>query len=154
MDCDGVLTDGSVYYSVRGEELLKFHRRDGHGIEMLHQNNIKTAIISSENSEIIRLRAQKMKIKHVSLGIKNKVKSLVELTERLKIKNENIAYIGDDVNDFDVMSEIGFPVAVGDAVHKVRSIAQYICVNKGGKAAVREFIDLILWAKEQQGEVH
>ena len=62
MDCDGVLTDGSVYYSAEGEELLRFHRRDGHGIAMLHRSNIKTAIISSENSEIVRARAKKINI--------------------------------------------------------------------------------------------
>ena len=152
MDCDGVLTDGSVYYSVYGEELLRFHRRDGHGIEMLHQKNIETAIISSENSEIIKLRAEKMKVKHVSIGIKDKVKSLMDLIKRLKLKNENVAYIGDDVNDFNAMNEVGFPVAVGDAVGKICDIALYVCTNKGGEAAVREFIDLLLWAKEDQGQ--
>jgi YrbI family 3-deoxy-D-manno-octulosonate 8-phosphate phosphatase len=152
MDCDGVLTDGSVYYSVNGEELLRFHRRDGHGIEMLHQRNIRTAIISSENSEIIRVRAEKMKIKYVFVGIKNKASSLAELIELLKIKKENIAYIGDDVNDFDVMGEVGVPVAVGGAVSKILSIAAYTCLNNGGEAAVREFIDLLLWAKEHQNK--
>ena len=149
MDCDGVLTDGSVYYSAHGEELLRFHRRDGHGIEMLHRSNIKTAIISSENSEIVRARAKKINIQYVFVGIKNKADSLAELIQLLKIENENIAYIGDDVNDFDVMNEVGVPVAVGNAVSKILNIAQYTCGNKGGEAAVREFIDLLLWAKEK-----
>ena len=149
MDCDGVLTDGSVYCSADGEELLRFHRRDGHGIAMLHRSNIKTAIISSENSEIVRARAKKISIEHVFIGVKNKTDSLAELIQLLDIENENIAYIGDDVNDFDVMKEVGVAVAVGDAVSKIRSIAQYTCVNNGGQAAVREFIDLILWAKEK-----
>ena len=149
MDCDGVLTDGSVYYSANGEELLRFHRRDGHGIAMLHNSNIKTAIISSENSEIVRARAKKINIQHVFIGVKSKTDSLAELVQILKIENENIAYIGDDVNDFDVMKEVGVSVAVGDAVSKIQNIAQYTCVNNGGQAAVREFIDLILWAKEE-----
>lgn len=149
MDCDGVLTDGSVYYNEDGEALLKFHRRDGHGIEMLHHNNIKTAIISSENSEIIKARAKKINIQYVFTGSKNKTDCLSELIQLLKIENENIAYIGDDVNDFDVMTKVGVPVAVGDAVNKIRSIAKYTCTNNGGDAAVREFIDLILWAKEE-----
>ena len=152
LDCDGVLTDGSVYYSKNGEELLRFHRRDGHGIEMLHHNNIEIAIISSENSEIIKLRAEKMNVKYIFVGVKDKAASLAEIIKHLNIKHENVAYIGDDINDLEAMAKVGFPVAVADAVSKVSNIAQYVCVNKGGEAAVREFIDLLLWAKEEQGQ--
>jgi 3-deoxy-D-manno-octulosonate 8-phosphate phosphatase (KDO 8-P phosphatase) len=151
MDCDGVLTDGTVYYSANGEELLRFHRRDGHGIKLLHKENIKTAIISSEKSEIINRRAEKMRIGYVSIGIKNKAEVLVELINNLKIKNENVAYIGDDVNDLDAMNQVGVRVAVCDAVKEICSIADYICANKGGEAAVREFIDLLLRIRKEQG---
>lgn len=150
MDCDGVLTDGSVYYSANGEELLRFHRRDGHGIELLHKKNIKTAIISSENSEIIKRRAEKMKIGHVFIGTKNKAEALAELVGSLEIENENVAYIGDDVNDLDAMNEAGVRVAVNDAVNEISNIAEYICANKGGEAAVREFVDLLLWVRKDQ----
>ena len=150
MDCDGVLTGGTVYYSEKGEELLRFHRRDGKGIELLHQNSIKTAIISSENSAIIRKRGEKLKIEHIFTGVKDKLQKLQEIIKQLNIKLENVAYIGDDVADLEVMKSVGLLVAVADAVKDVHEISFYTCVKKGGGSAVREIIDIILQAKKRE----
>jgi len=147
MDCDGVLTDGGVYYSKNGEEMLKFNRRDGKGIELLHENNIATAIISSENSDIIRKRAEKLKIENVFTGVGRKTEILDLLVEKMSISKEEVAYIGDDIGDLDVMKSVGFPVAVSDAVEEVINIAHYVCAKKGGDSSVREFIDILIKAK-------
>jgi 3-deoxy-D-manno-octulosonate 8-phosphate phosphatase (KDO 8-P phosphatase) len=144
MDVDGTLTDSKVYYSKSGEELKAFSIRDGMGIELLHRANLKAAIITSETSPIVKARADKLKIESVILGSRDKTKSLKELAENLQLKTENIAYIGDDVNDEHVMKIAGFSACPNDAVEIIKKSVDYICLNNGGHGAVREFIELIL----------
>ena len=144
MDVDGTLTDSSMYYTANGEELKRFSTRDGMGIALLHKSNIDTAIVTSEDSEIARARARKLNIEHVVTGCRDKLSALKELTENLSISLENIAYIGDDINDLHAIRVSGVSGCPSDAVKIIKESADYICKAKGGRGAVREFAELIL----------
>lgn len=148
MDVDGTLTDGRVYYSKNGEELKAFSIRDGLGIEILQKNGISTAIVTSESSQIISSRATRLKIKHVILGSKNKKKDLLNLAEEIGINIDEIAFIGDDLNDIPAIEVVGVSACPSNSVKYVKEKVDYICKNEGGNGAVREFIELILEAKE------
>ncbi|MFN3305682.1 MAG: KdsC family phosphatase [Candidatus Kapaibacteriota bacterium] len=144
MDVDGTLTDGKVYYSKDGEELKAFSIRDGMGIELLHNYGIGTCIITTETSQIVTARASKLRIDHVILGSKNKLKDLEELCNEVNITLEEVAYIGDDINDIRAIEKVGFSACPSDAVKYVKDKVDYICSNKGGEGAVRELIELLL----------
>ncbi|MFP4528752.1 MAG: KdsC family phosphatase [Candidatus Kapaibacterium sp.] len=144
MDVDGTLTDSAMYYSDKGEELKRFSTRDGMGITLLHKSGIETAIITSENSGIVRARADKLKIKHVVLGCCNKTGALKIILDEMGVGPENAAYIGDDVNDYHVMKICGVSACPADAVETIRNTADYICEAGGGNGAVREFAEKIL----------
>jgi len=146
-DVDGVLTDGGMYYSEKGEVLKKFNTRDGMGVELLLQNKIKTIFITGENSKITESRAKKVKVTQVLSGIKNKDAELIKICKKYSVKPENIAYIGDDVNDISIMKKIGFSCAPLDSNEKVKKMVNYICSTKGGNGAFRELADLILSVK-------
>ncbi|MBI5326065.1 MAG: HAD-IIIA family hydrolase [Ignavibacteriae bacterium] len=144
MDVDGTLTNAKVYYSGKGEELKEFSIRDGMGIELMKIAGIMTAIITTENSRIVSSRASKLKIENVILGSRNKKKDLIALTDKLNLKLENVAFIGDDVNDLEAINISGLSACPADAVQLVKEKANYICKNNGGNGAVREFIEKIL----------
>ena len=143
-DVDGVLTDGGMYYSENGEMLKKFNTRDGMGVELLLQNKIKTIFITTENSKITKSRGKKVKAAQVLSGIKNKENELIKICKKYSIKPENIAYIGDDINDISLMKKIGFSCAPLDCNNKVKKIANFVCSTTGGNGAFRELADLIL----------
>lgn len=144
MDVDGTLTNGKVFYSANGEELKIFSIRDGMGIELLKLAGIDLAIITSENSNIVKARASKLNIKHVFLGSRNKKKVMEELAENQNLLLDNIAYIGDDVNDFHALEIAGLSACPADADINIIQICDYICKAKGGEGAVRELANLIL----------
>jgi YrbI family 3-deoxy-D-manno-octulosonate 8-phosphate phosphatase len=149
MDVDGTLTNGFVYYSKKGEELKQFSIRDGMGIELLRLGGIETAIVTSENSEIVTARAKKLKIKHVILGSRNKFQDLKNLAADVSLSVSEIAFIGDDVNDIRAMEIAGVSACPNDASNKVILVADYICGRNGGDGAVREFAELILKANNK-----
>lgn len=149
MDVDGTLTDGAMYYSSEGEELKRFSTRDGMGITLLRKAGIKSAIITSENSEIALARAKKLKIDIVKLGSHDKSSSIKEIAEKLSLKLENVAYIGDDINDYHVMKLCGASACPGDSTAAIKQAADYICRNNGGNGAVREFSEMILISKDK-----
>lgn len=144
MDVDGTLTDGAMYYSKHGEELKRFSTRDGMAITLLHRNDIECAIITSEFSQISEQRANKLRITNVILGSRNKTDSLLELSQKLNIELNNIAYIGDDINDEHVMKLVGVSACPADSTKSIQQIADYVCTNNGGNGAVREFAEAIL----------
>lgn len=144
MDCDGVLTDAGMYYSVNGEEIKKFNTRDGMGIGILHARGIKTAIITGENSQIVKKRADKLGINEVFLGVKEKKEIINYLMKKYHLRPEEIAYVGDDINDLTVMDIVGLPCTVADALGEVKERAILVSKLKGGQGAVRELIDIIL----------
>lgn len=150
-DCDGVLTDTGVYYSPDGELLKRFSIRDGMGVERLRKIcNIDTGIITGENSEVVAQRAKKLQIKELHLGIKDKPKLLNTILERTNLKLENIAYIGDDYNDLEVLQSIGLSAAPKDAMPEIKKQVNYICKKKGGNGAFRDFVEFIIKNKQKK----
>lgn len=144
MDVDGTLTDGKINISPTGEIFKSFHVRDGYGLKHLLPNvGIKTAIITGRESEIVAFRAKELDIKYIYQNIPNKVEKIMELCDLLDIKPEQVAYIGDDLNDLSAMSVCGVTACPSDAVSQVKSTCDYICTACGGAGAVREFIDWI-----------
>lgn len=146
-DCDGVLTDTSVYYSDSGEVMKRFSIRDGMGVSLLRKAGIETGIISGENSESLRKRAEKLKISQLHLGVSDKVQRVRYIAELAGLSLSQIAYIGDDVNDLELMSllrDFSIVAAPADAMLAVRRVAQYVCSTDGGRGAFREFADRIL----------
>ncbi len=147
MDCDGVLTDAGMYYSESGEELKKFNTRDGMGLAMLREKGIKTAIVTGESSEAVKHRAEKLRIDQLYMGVKDKKSVLTELSKKYHLQPENIAYIGDDINDLSAFEAAGLKVAVNDALQIVKEQADMVLETRGGSGAVRELTDLILELK-------
>ena len=146
-DVDGVLTDGGRYYSETCEIVKRFHVRDGMGINILLRNGIKTAIITKENSKIVKKWAKEMNVSKTYGGIKIKEKELEKICKFYKILPNEIAFIGDDVNDVQLMKKVGFSVTPSDGILQAKKIANYICKSSGGNGALREMIDLILKEK-------
>ena len=143
-DIDGVWTDGGMYYSESGDFLKKFHTKDGMGVELLKNQGIATAVITSEDTDFVKKRAKKLKIDYLYQGIKDK-KSIVEtLQKTLSISANETAYIGDDLNDLPVKPIVGYFFAPSDAVHSVRLAADFICSKRGGEGCFREMVDLII----------
>lgn len=146
-DNDGVLTDGGVYYSERGEELKRYSIRDGMGVERLRARGVETAIMTGELSPNLRERARKLHITHLHLGVKDKRAELAAVMEQSGLSAEAIAYIGDDINDLDVMTvvaERGIIAAPLDAMPGIRDLAHYVCGFPGGRGAFRDFAEAIL----------
>jgi 3-deoxy-D-manno-octulosonate 8-phosphate phosphatase (KDO 8-P phosphatase) len=144
-DIDGVWTDCCIYYSAKGEELKKFSYRDGMGAERLRNlTSINIAIITGENSEIVSRRAEKLKITNVFLGIKNKLEVVEKFIAENNLTWENIAYIGDDLNDLEVMKKAAFTACPADAFDDIYNLANYKCTKKGGEGAFREFCELLI----------
>lgn len=144
MDVDGVLTDGGMYYSEQGEVLKKFNTRDGMGIELLRKNGIIPAIITQEESKIVLKRAEKLKVEEVHVGIGDKLQLMKELAQKYKLTLNEVAYIGDDINDLAVLREVGLSFAPSDAMPEVKQIVHQVLTRKGGAGAVREAVYLIL----------
>jgi 3-deoxy-D-manno-octulosonate 8-phosphate phosphatase (KDO 8-P phosphatase) len=146
-DVDGVLTDAGMYYGESGEELKKFHTRDGMGIKLLQAEGLITAIITMENTKIVERRGVKLGIPEIFQGATHKETVLFHLSEKYGIPYSQMAYMGDDVNDLGALKIVGFAAAPADCVGQVRQIVHYVCQQKGGEGAVREVIDKILAAK-------
>ena len=144
-DIDGVLTDAGVYYSAEGEELKRFSIRDGMGVERLRKlSNIETIIVTGEISGSVRTRAAKLKITEYYLGVDDKVKVIEEIKRKNQVEAENIAFIGDDVNDITIMEVAGFTGTPADGTDFIKEMADYICTNRSGNGAFREFAELII----------
>ncbi len=141
-DVDGVLTDAGMYYSEKGDELKKFNTRDGMAFELFREKNIKTGIITSENTNIVEKRATKLKADFLYQGMKNRGKLDVakEICNNINITLEQVAYIGDDINCIELLREVGIPACPSNADDCVKNIPGIIKLKKeGGKGVVREF---------------
>src|SRR5687767_2391921 len=150
MDCDGVLTDGRLYFSARGEEMKVFDVRDGQGIVSWHKAGFKSGIISGrEAGDIIQRRAEELGITFVRTASSDKIRDLEDIISYLQIEPANVAYVGDDVGDIGIMKRVGFAVAVANAVPAVKEVAGYVTAAKGGRGAVREVIDMLLRTVEK-----
>jgi 3-deoxy-D-manno-octulosonate 8-phosphate phosphatase (KDO 8-P phosphatase) len=147
MDCDGVLTDGRVWLTEDGEEQKAFHVRDGLGLELLHRAGIKTGIISGRSSQVVQRRAGELKITFVRQGVPDKLSTFEELLAKAEVDENDVAFIGDDLNDVPLMHRSEFAIAVADAAYEARAAAHYVTQARGGRGAVREVAEFILKAQ-------
>ncbi|WP_428326241.1 KdsC family phosphatase [Nitrosopumilus sp.] len=143
-DVDGVLTDGGMYYSEKGETLKKFNTRDGMAVELLRYHNIPVIFITKEKSKIVLSRGKKLKINDVYIGITKKESLLPKICKKYDLKKNNLAYIGDDINDLQIMKQVGFSATPNDGMEIIKKNSDYICKLKGGEGVLREITDLIL----------
>jgi 3-deoxy-D-manno-octulosonate 8-phosphate phosphatase (KDO 8-P phosphatase) len=146
-DVDGVLTDGKIIFSDDGIQYKNFNVKDGLGIKLLLDHNIHVAILTASKSQAIIQRANNLGIKIVLTGLTDKLAGLHEVCEKLQISTTEVVYIGDDVNDIEVIKEVGVGCCVLDAHPQVKIAASHITTNPGGAGAVREICDLILASK-------
>jgi len=143
-DVDGVLTDGGMYYHNDGNESKKFNASDGAGVLYLHLLNIPVGIITGEDTEIVRRRAEKLKIEHLYMGVKNKLEIIKLLASSLGITLDEIAYIGDDLNDVQALQACGYSAVPSDCRDYIAKHAGFKLTKKGGEGVFREFVETIL----------
>ena len=143
-DCDGCLTDGGMYYSEHGDELKKFNTRDGMGFGLLRAKGIVTGIVTSESVDLNRRRAEKLKLDILEAGCRDKVEAVKRLAEERGIPMEQICYIGDDINDVEVLKLVGYGCTPADARPEAIGAAKYVTKAKGGEGVIREVVDRIL----------
>mgnify|MGYP003581015558 CR=1 FL=1 len=148
-DVDGVLTDAGMYYSESGEEMKKFNTRDGMGIKLLQRAGIITAIVTQERTKLVAWRGEKLMIPEVHQGVMDKLALVREMTARHGLSLNQVAYIGDDVNDVATLKAVGFSATPADGMPQAVAAVDYVCVKKGGEGAVREIIEMILEAQHK-----
>jgi 3-deoxy-D-manno-octulosonate 8-phosphate phosphatase (KDO 8-P phosphatase) len=146
-DVDGVLTDGTLYFSETGAELKAFNARDGHGLKMLKESGVEVAILSSRRSRAVELRAAELGITLVQQGASDKGKAFEELIARVRASAATAGYMGDDLVDLPVLARCGFAASVPEAVQPVRKRAHHVTRAAGGRGAVREVCELIMRAQ-------
>jgi len=144
-DCDGVLTDAGTYYSNNGEEMKRFSIRDGMGVERLrHLVSIEAGIITGETSSIVNKRARKLGINECHCGIHDKYSKFLEIIQRKKIAPGEVAYIGDDTNDMEIIKHAGLSACPSDAFSSIIAIVDIVVDSKGGHGAFRDFAEILI----------
>lgn len=141
MDVDGTLTDGRIYIGSTGELMKAFDVKDGYAIARLKEQGVEPVIITGRRSDIVSARARELRITELHQGIEDKLTQLQSIVKKHSLSPEEIAYIGDDLNDIRCMKYCGLSACPGDAIEQVKAVVDYVCVNLGGRGAVREFID-------------
>ena len=145
MDCDGVMTDGRLYFGSSGEELKVFNVRDGQGIASWHKAGFESGIISGRDAEaIIGKRAEDLGMRYVRVRSRDKTEDLKAILAESGLTADQVCFIGDDIGDIEIMKGVGLAVAVADAVEETKAAANYVTQAKGGRGAVREVTDLML----------
>lgn len=145
-DVDGTLTDGGMYYTENGDELKKFNTRDGMALQIIHDHGIRTGIITSEKRDLVARRAAKLRVDYLRLGARDggKLQAAQDICNEMGITMQQVAYIGDDLNCYDILTAVGFPACPADACRKVKNIPGIrIMTRKGGDAVVRELAELL-----------
>jgi len=146
-DIDGVFSDGRIYLGNNGEELKAFHTKDGYGIKALGASGVDVAVITGRRSAIVANRMAALNVEHIIQGEENKLPALKSLIETLNLTTNEVAYIGDDMPDFESMKYIGLSIAVNDAHPQIIEISDYTTFIRGGFGAVREVCDLIMYSQ-------
>lgn len=145
LDVDGTMTDAGIYIMEDGTQFKKFNARDGIGIKMAIAAGIDVGIIShSIVAEMVSARANMLGMKYTYIGQRPKLEVLEEWQKELGLEDNEIAFIGDDVNDYHIMQKVGFKACPADAVDQIKNIVDVVLEKKGGEGAVREFIDTYL----------
>ena len=147
-DCDGVFTDGRLYYGEAGEVLKVFDVQDGLGIVRWHQAGFHSGIISGRNSPIVERRARELGIRSVVQGSQGKLPDAKKISDDLGIDLSETAFVGDDLPDIELIEAVGFGVAVANAVEPARTAARYVTASSGGRGAVREVVELLLASRD------
>ena len=147
LDVDGVMTDGSIIIHDDGSETRIFDIKDGLGTVALQMLGVEVAIITSKKSGAVARRAEELRIKRFHEGVRKKVLVYEQMLEEMGITDEEVCYVGDDLNDLGMMKRVGLPVAVADAVPEIKAVARYVTKAPGGRGAVREVAELILKAQ-------
>ncbi len=153
MDVDGTLTDGILFVLPDGEEIKSYNVKDGLGILLAHLAGLKTGIITGKTSRALEKRAEKLKIDELHQGILDKKRVFDDILRRHQLAPGEVAYIGDDLGDLEVIKSAGLAAAVADAHPEVKKHCHYVCREKGGRGAVREFIEYILASQDKWGMV-
>lgn len=148
-DIDGVWTDGGMFYDQTGNEWKKFNTSDSAGVLFSRLLKIPVGIVTGESTEIVKRRAEKLKIDHLRMGVKNKVEIVQELISELGIDFSDVAYIGDDINDILLLRQVGISGCPANAPDYVKKEAKIITETKGGEGAFREFVETILKNEQQ-----
>lgn len=148
-DVDGVLTDGALIYDNVGNELKRFNIKDGFGIRAARFSGIQVGILTARSSEVVKRRAEELKIDHYFAGCKDKAAGIEAIAERARVSLEQTAFMGDDILDLPALKRVGYPMAVADAAIEVLEAAAFVSEAKGGHGAAREAVEHILRA---QGE--
>lgn len=146
-DIDGVWTDGGMYYDQTGNEWKKFNTSDSAGVLFCKKLNIPVAIITGEDTEIVRRRAEKLKVDFLFMGVDDKLKIAEELCQKLNISLHETAFVGDDLKDIQLLKKAGISAAPRNAPKYVKKIVNFKLKKNGGEGAFREFVELILRPK-------
>ena len=147
-DVDCVLTDGGMYYTENGDIMKKFHTRDGMGVSLLRKKKIVTMIITKEKTKFVKKWAKNMNVEKLYDGIQKKESLVIKICNKYHVTLQELAYIGDDVNDLELLKKVGLSATPADGITDAKKICNYICKSKGGEGAFRELADLILETKE------
>lgn len=145
-DVDGVLTRGDLLYGPQGEMKI-FDVQDGHGLYLAREAGLKVAFLSGRASEALRLRAADLKVDALAEGVVKKGAGIRELMARLRVKPPEVCYVGDELVDLPALREVGFPVAVANAVAEVKERAAWVTPRRGGDGAVRDVVEFVLKAR-------
>ena len=148
VDVDGVLTDGGIYMTDDGRQMRKFNVKDGMGLQLVQQAGIAVAIITAGTTAATRYRMEGLGIRHLRMGVGDKLAALDALRVELGVEWPAVAHIGDDINDVPVLHRVGCPLTVADAVEAARAAAIHVTVRRGGDGAVREICDLLLGLRQ------
>ncbi|MBL8208092.1 MAG: HAD hydrolase family protein [Blastocatellia bacterium] len=148
-DCDGVLTDGCLYYTANGEAAKVFHLHDGLGFKLARQAGFKTGIISGRKSAALELRARELQVDYLYHGNDAKLAAYQEIRAAENLHDEQIAYLGDDLHDLELLHRVGLAIAVADAVTEVKAAAHFVTQSNGGRGAFREAVEFILKAQNK-----
>ncbi len=147
LDVDGVMTEGRILYTEQGEEIKAFYIGDGLGIRLLQRAGIGVAVISARESEAVARRAEELGVTQVYQGASRKIEAYRNLLKNNQLRDEEVAYVGDDLLDLPVLRRVGFSVAVADGAPEIKKSVDYVTRKKGGQGAVREICELILKAQ-------
>lgn len=143
-DIDGVLTDGGMYYSEAGDELKKFNTKDGMGVAILRSLGVEVVLVTSEDTKINVRRANKLKVKYLFQNVKDKLTYIRKFLETQKVSFDEIAYIGDDINDIELLKSVKLSFCPADAVYEVKNNVNYILDKRGGEGVFREAVEFLM----------
>lgn len=151
-DVDGVLTDGSLYLGDNGQEYKAFNSKDGQGMKMLARQGVDTAIITGRTSKVVEHRMKDLQVRHLYQGAVEKLPVYERLLNDLGLEPEQTAFVGDDIVDLPIMLKVGLAVTVNDAHPLVKEHSHWTTPSVGGKGAVREFCEMIIFAQGNYNE--